>query len=361
MNATTELHALGQSLWLDNITRDLLDSGTLHRYISDYAVTGLTSNPTIFDQAISDTKDYDEAIEQKVKNGKSGEDLFFELAIEDLKRAAALLLPAHAATGGMDGWVSLEVSPLLADDAQATVEAAKRLHASAACANLFIKIPGTPAGLQAIEEAIFAGVPVNVTLLFSREQYAAAADAYWRGIQRRIDGGLDAKVHSVASIFVSRWDKAILKKASPELLNRLGLAIAKRTYKAYCDRLASPEWKKFADAGALTQRLLWASTSTKDPHIPETYYVEHLAAPNTINTMPEQTLKALAAFDGSLTSMQEDGGDAEVVLSEFAKAGFDVDALADQLQVEGAESFTKSWTGLMEMIESKSGTAKRSR
>lgn len=360
MNATTELHALGQSLWLDNITRELLNSGTLQSYISDYAVTGLTSNPTIFYQAISDTADYDATIQQKVKEGKSRETLFFELAIEDLKRAAALLRPVHAATGGVDGWVSLEVSPLLANDAAATIETAKRLHASADCQNLFIKIPGTLAGLQAIEETIFAGVPVNVTLLFSREQYVAAADAYCRGIQRRIDANLDPKVNSVASIFISRWDKAIMKKATPELRNRLGVAIAGRTYQAYCERLASPQWKKFADAGALTQRLLWASTGTKDPEIPETYYLENLAAPNTINTMPEQALHALAEHDVSLSPMQEDGGNAEAVLSNFAKAGFDVDALAAQLQLEGAASFTKSWTDLMAMIVSKSESAKQS-
>ena len=360
MKATTQLHALGQSLWLDNITRDLLNSGTLQGYINDDAVTGLTSNPTIFDQAIGGTADYDAAIQQKVKQGKSAEVLFFELAIEDLKRAAALLRPVHSATSGVDGWVSLEVSPLLANDAAATIAAAKRLHASADCPNLFIKIPGTPAGLQAIEETIFSGVPVNVTLLFSREQYVAAADAYWRGIQRRIDAKLDPKVNSVASIFISRWDKAIMKNASPALQNRLGVAIGRRTYAAYCARLASPQWKKFADAGALTQRLLWASTGTKDPQISETWYVENLAAPNTINTMPEKTLHALAKYDKSLIAMAADGGDAEAVLSEFAKAGIDVDVLAAQLQVEGAESFTKSWTDLLALIAAKSEAAKQS-
>lgn len=354
MKATTALHALGQSLWLDNITRGLLDSGTLQRYIDDDAVTGLTSNPTIFFQAIGDTADYDASIRQKVAEGKSGEALFFELAIQDLKRAAALLHPEYTATDGVDGWVSLEVSPLLANDASATVATARRLHASADCPNLFIKIPGTPAGLQAIEETIFAGVPVNVTLLFSCEQYVAAADAYWRGIERRIDAGLDPKINSVASIFVSRWDKAIMGKVAPALHNRLGVAIAKRTYRAYCERLASPRWQKFADAGALTQRLLWASTGTKDPQIPETYYVENLAAPNTINTMPEQTLHALAAFDKSLSAMPQDGGDAEAVLRDFAGAGIDVVALATQLQREGAQSFIKSWNDLLAMIISKS-------
>ncbi len=359
MKATTQLHTLGQSLWLDNITRGLLNSGGMQRYIDNYAVTGLTSNPTIFEKAISGTADYDDAIRQKTKEGKSGESLFFELAIQDLKQAAALFLPAHQATDGMDGWVSLEVSPLLVNDAAATIEAAKRLHASADCENLFIKIPGTPAGVQAIEESIFAGVPVNVTLLFSREQYIAAADAYWRGIQRRIDANLDPKVHSVASIFISRWDKAIMTKAPLELRNRLGVAIAQRAYKAYCERLASPQSKKFADAGALTQRLLWASTGTKDPQISETFYIENLAAPNTINTIPEQTLHALAESGKSFSAMAENGGNAEAVLSDFAKAGFDVDALATELQVEGAESFTKSWDDLLTMIASKSGSANR--
>jgi transaldolase len=359
MKTTATLQALGQSLWLDNITRELLDSGTLQRYISDFSVTGLTSNPTIFDQAIGGTADYDATIQQKAKERKSAETLFFELAIEDLKRAAGLLRPVHATTSGVDGWVSLEVSPLLANDAAGTIAAAKRLHASADCPNLFIKIPGTPAGLQAIEETIFSGVPVNVTLLFSREQYVAAADAYGRGIARRIEADLDPKVNSVASIFISRWDKAIMKRAPSALRNRLGLAIAKRTYKAYCERLTSLQAKQFAAAGGLTQRLLWASTGTKDPDIPETYYLTSLAAPNTINTMPEQALKALAAYGAPLTTMREDGGDAEAVLGEFADAGFDVDAIAAQLQLEGAAKFTKSWTDLLALIASKSDTANR--
>ena len=359
MKTTATLQALGQSLWLDNITRELLDSGTLQRYISDFSITGLTSNPTIFDQAMGGTADYDATIRQKAKEGKSAENLFFELAIEDLRRAAALLRPVHATTNGVDGWVSLEVSPLLANDAAGTIAAAKRLYASADCPNLFIKIPGTPAGLQAIEETIFSGVPVNVTLLFSREQYVAAADAYSRGIARRIEADLDPKVISVASIFVSRWDKAIMEKAPPALRNRLGVAIGKRTYKAYCERLASSQAKQFAAAGGLTQRLLWASTGAKDPSIPETYYLTNLAAPNTINTMPEQALKALADFHQPLTTMPENGGDAEAVLGEFADAGFDVDALAAQLQLEGAASFTKSWTDLLALIASKSATAHR--
>lgn len=355
MKATTKLHKLGQSLWLDNITRELLNSGTLQRYITQFSVTGLTSNPTIFDKAIRNTNAYDDAIQQKVKDGKSGEALFFELALEDLTQAAALFRPIHDATGGVDGWVSLEVSPLLSDNAAGTVEAARQLHASAQCPNLFIKIPGTSAGIHAIEESIFAGVPVNVTLLFSRTQYIAAADAYWRGIQRRIDAGLDPKINSVASIFISRWDKAVMSTVPASLHNRLGVAIAKQAYKAYCERLASPDWRKFTDAGALTQRLLWASTGAKDPRISETYYIEALAAPNTINTMPEIALQAFATHDDSIHAMQKDGGDAESVLADFAKAGIDVVALAAQLQAEGAQSFTKSWTEMLAVIASKSG------
>ncbi|UHL64838.1 transaldolase [Paralcaligenes sp. KSB-10] len=354
MKATTQLHELGQSLWLDNITRELLNSGTLQRYCSEFSITGLTSNPTIFDQAIRNTAAYDEAIQQKVKEGKSGETLFFELALEDLTRAAALFRPAYDASNGIDGWVSLEVSPLLADDAAGTIEEARRLHAQAHCPNLFIKIPGTAAGIHAIEESIFAGIPINVTLLFSREQYIAAADAYWRGIQRRIDTGLDPKVNSVASIFVSRWDKAVIDKVPPELRNRLGVAIARRSYKTYCERFASEEWRKLAKAGALPQRLLWASTGTKDPQFPDTFYIEALAAPNTINTMPENTLHAFAEHGELAGAMQEDGGDAESVLAKFSQAGVDVTALAAQLQTEGAQSFSKSWSDLMAVLASKS-------
>ncbi|WP_211451368.1 transaldolase [Collimonas antrihumi] len=354
MNATTQLHAFGQSLWLDNITRELLDSGTLQRYCVDFSVTGLTSNPTIFERAIRNTKAYDQAIHSKTKEGKSGEALFFELAIDDLKRAAALFRPAFETSDGVDGWVSLEVSPLLANDTAGTIEAAKRLHALADCPNLFIKIPGNEAGVPAIEEAIFAGVPVNVTLLFSREQYIAAADAYWRGIQRRIGAGLDPKVNSVASIFVSRWDKAVAGKISGELNNRLGLAISGQIYKTYRERLASADAHRFALAGALSQRLLWASTGSKDPQISETYYIEALAAPHTVNTMPEKTLHALAQLGGLNGVMHEDGGDAEQVLTAFALADVDIVAIAVQLQLEGAQSFSKSWHDLLTLIAEKS-------
>lgn len=354
MNAPEQLHKLGQSLWLDNITRGLLVNGTLRDYVRDFAVTGLTSNPTIFDQAMRNTSFYDEAIRQKAAEGKTGEAIFFELALEDLTRAADLFRPIHEATAGVDGWVSLEVSPLLAHDAAGTIDEASRLHARAQRANLFIKIPGTSAGLFAIEESIFAGVPVNVTLLFSCEQYLAAAAAFQRGIERRIGAGLDPKVASVASIFVSRWDVAVKEQVPADLRNHLGVAIAGRTYLAYRELLALPRWRKLAEAGAQPQRLLWASTGTKDPTAPDTLYVEALAAPNTINTIPEKTLLAFADHGSVGSSMPVDGGDAEKVLGAFAQAGVDDAALAIQLQREGTESFGKSWSDLMAVIASKS-------
>ena len=360
MNATQQLHELGQSLWLDNITRGLLASGTLQRYLHDFAVTGLTSNPTIFDLAIRGTNFYDEAIQKKAAAGKSGEALFFDLALEDLTQAADLFRPIHQATAGVDGWVSLEVSPLLASDAAGTVREAAQLHARAARPNLFIKIPGTPAGVIAIEESIFAGVPVNVTLLFSREQYLAAAGAYMRGIERRIAAGRDPKVGSVASIFVSRWDVAVKDQVPEALRNRLGIAIAQRSYRAYRELLVSSRWRTLADAGAQPQRLLWASTGTKDPAAPDTLYLEALAAPDTINTIPEKTLLAFADHGVVNTDMAADGGDAQEVLAAFAQAGVDEAALATRLQREGAESFSKSWSDLMAVIASKSATLVKS-
>ncbi len=354
MKATQALHDLGQSLWLDNITRDLLDAGTLKHYIDDFSVTGLTSNPTIFDQAIKKSASYDTAIQQKLGEGKSGEALFFELALEDLTRAADLFRPVHDQTKGVDGWVSLEVSPLLAYDTASTLTAAKQLHARAARPNLFIKIPGTPQGLPAIEEAIFAGVSVNVTLLFSREHYLAAAEAYLRGIERRIAAGLDTKIGSVASIFISRWDVAVAGKVPDNLRDKLGIAIAGRAYKAYVDLLASPRWQAIVKAGYNPQRLLWASTGTKDPRASDILYIKALAAPNTVNTMPEPTLKAFADHGELGQVMPRDGGDCEDVIAEFAKTGVDVDALAAQLQAEGAKAFSDSWNELMKVIESKS-------
>ena len=354
MNKAQELHDLGQSLWLDNITREILDNGTLRRYINEFSVTGLTSNPTIFDEAIGNTAAYDQGIRDKAKAGKSGEALFMELALEDLRRAADLFRPVFDATDGIDGWVSMEVSPLLANDTAGSIAAAAHIHGQAERPNLYVKIPGTPAGGPAIEESIFNGIPINVTLLFSREQYVAAAEAYLRGIERRIAAGRDPGVASVASLFVSRWDKAVADKVPPELRNRLGIAIGGRTYRAYRELLASPRWEKLAAAGARPQRLLWASTGTKDPKASDTLYVEALAAPDTIDTMPEKTLRAFAEHGELKSVMAEDGGDAEAVLAKFAKAGIDTDALALQLQRDGAQAFAKSWEELMTRIADKS-------
>ena len=353
-NSTQKLHELGQSLWLDNITREIVQDGTLQSYINQLSVTGLTSNPTIYDNAIGGGRWYDDAIQAKTVAGLSGEAIFFELATEDLTQAADLFRPVHQATGGTDGWVSLEVSPLLAHDTGSTIAQARALHQQAARHNLFIKIPGTPEGLPAIEETIFAGVPVNVTLLFSREQYLAAAAAYQRGISRRLAAGLDHAVGSVASRFVSRWDKAVQDKVPPALRGKLGIAIAGRTYRAYRELLHSTSWRQLAGAGARRQRLLWASTGTKDPLLSDVLYIEALAAPDTINTMPDATLHAFADHGEVRGPMAEDGGDAEAVLEEFGRAKVDVAALAETLQREGAEAFAKSWKALLERIAAKS-------
>jgi transaldolase len=359
MKATQILHDLGQSLWLDNITRDLLKSGTLKRYIHDLSVTGLTSNPTIFDHAIRNSTAYDKAILQKVEAGKSGEELFFELALEDLTQAADLFGPIHQRTCGVDGWVSLEVSPLLAHDTKTTLAEAKELHARAKLPNLFIKIPGTAEGLPAIEEAIFAGVPVNVTLLFSAEHYLAAAAAYLRGIERRISAGLSPDVGSVASLFISRWDSAVMGKTPDALKNRLGIAIGKRAYKGYCQLLASTPWKRIFNAGARPQRLLFASTGTKDPKASDVLYIKELAAPLTINTMPEATLKAFAEHGEVKEVLPDDGGDCELVLAQFAAADINLTALAAKLQDDGASSFVKSWNDLMAVIVAKSAALQK--
>ena len=356
MNATQRLHNLGQSLWLDNITRDLLNNGTLGRYIHEFSVTGLTSNPTIFDYAIKNSSSYDAAIRPKLDQGESGESLFFELALEDLMRAADLFRPVFDRTNGVDGWVSLEVSPLLAHDPVSTLAAAKSLHARAGRPNLLIKIPGTKEGLPAIEEAIFAGIPVNVTLLFSPAQYLAAAEAYVRGIERRLEAGLRPDIGSVASVFVSRWDGAVAGKVPTALNNKLGIAMAKRTYKVYRELLSSPRWERVYNAGARPQRLLWASTGTKDPKLSDVLYVKALAAPFTVNTMSEGTLKALADHGELGEIMSADGGDCEAVLDQFAAAGIDSDELAAKLQDDGAKSFVSSWNDLMDVIASKSAT-----
>jgi transaldolase len=359
MKATKLLHNLGQSLWLDNITRDLLDSGTLKRYIDELSVTGLTSNPTIFDHAIKSSRAYDTAIRVRLAQGKSGEPLFFELALKDIGRAADLFRPTFDQTHGMDGWVSLEVSPVLAYDAASTLAAAKELRARAARPNVFIKIPGTKESLPAIEEAIFAGVPVNVTLLFSREQHLAAADAFMRGVERRIAAGLEPDVASVASVFVSRWDGAVAGKVPATLNNRLGIAMANRAYKAYRELLGSPRWQRAFNAGARPQRLLWASTGAKDPKASDVLYIKALAAPFTVNTMPEATLLALADHGELGSIMSPDGGDCETVLSQFRQAGIDLEALAAQLQGEGAKAFVKSWEELLAVIASKSDALKK--
>ncbi len=359
MKATRQLHDAGQSLWLDNITRSLLTGGTLSRYIGELSVTGLTSNPTIFDHAIKNSHDYDAAIREKTAMGLSGEELFFELALEDLTRAADLFRPIHSATNGVDGWVSLEVSPTLAYDTSSTVGAARDLHARAGRPNLFIKIPGTAEGVPAIEEAIFAGVPVNVTLLFSREHYVAAAEAYIRGIERRVAAGLNPHVGSVASVFVSRWDSAVADKVPAELKGRLGIAMAQRTYKAYRDLLASDRWLRLLNVGARSQRLLWASTGTKDPKASDVLYVKSLAAPHSVNTMPEKTLLALADHGEIGAMLPHDGGDAEEILDRFAKAGVDLNALAAELQRDGAAAFVASWKELLACLVDKSQTLKK--
>jgi transaldolase len=353
MTATADLHARGQSLWLDNITRTMLDDGTIQGYVDRYSVTGLTSNPSIFDHAISSGA-YDDAIREKSGAGLSGEDLFFELAIEDLRRASDLFRDVHRRTDGVDGWVSLEVSPELAYDTDATVAAARDLHRRADRPNLFIKIPGTEQGLPAIEECIAVGVPVNVTLLFDAAQYTAAADAYLRGIERRVDAGLDPTVGSVASVFMSRWDKAVADRVPAELRDRLALAVGGATYRAYRELQASERWQRLEGQGARLQRLLWASTSTKDPAAPDTLYVAGLAAPRTVNTMPDSTLEAFFDHGEVGEMMAADGGDCDEVLARFGDAGVDVTALAATLQTEGATSFVDSWNELMARIESQS-------
>jgi transaldolase len=353
MNAATRLHDAGQSLWLDNITRALLTGGTLAHYIADLAVTGLTSNPTIFDKAIEGSADYDDAIRAGHADGQPGEEIFFALALDDLTRAAALLRPVWDATSGVDGWVSLEVSPRLARDTASTVKEAKTLHERAATPNLFIKVPGTPEGIPAIEELVFAGVSVNVTLLFSREHYLAAAEAYLRGLERRRDAGLELAVGSVASVFISRWDKAVAGTLPDDLADTLGVAVAGRTYKAYRDLVASDRWQALAAAGAQPQRLLWASTGTKDPVLSDTFYIHALASELTINTMPEGTLIAFADHGDVGDLMPADGGDAEAVLARLAGAGVDVDAVAAQLQSEGADAFVDSWDSLLRCIDGK--------
>lgn len=353
MSKLHDLHQLGQSLWLDNISRAILDDGTMKEYVDEFEITGLTSNPSIFDKAISGSDAYDKAISDQAKSAKSPEALFIELALEDLRRAAELFKPVFNRSKTMDGWVSMEVSPLLAADTKGSIAAARQIHDQAATENLLVKIPGTPEGVPAIEESIFNGIPINVTLLFSAEQYLASAHAYLRGIERRIEAGRDPVVRSVASLFVSRWDKASEDELPEELHNKLGIAIAQRTYRAYRELLASPRWTKLVDAGAQPQRLLWASTGTKDPKASDTLYIEALAAPDTINTIPEKTLRAFADHGKVGAPMAEDGDDCETMLKKMSEAGVDIDALAKRLQKEGAESFVESWNHLLEGVADK--------
>ncbi|MEO7067686.1 MAG: transaldolase [Rhodanobacter sp.] len=360
MKATQQLHNLGQSLWLDNITRALLNDGTLARYIAEYSVTGLTSNPSIFDAAMGDGDAYDAGIQEKTQQGMTGEKLFIELALEDLRRAADLFRPTFDATHHVDGWVSMEVSPLLAADTAGSIAAAKQIHQQAQRDNLFVKIPGTPEGVPAIEEAIFSGVPINVTLLFSSAQYQAVADAYIRGLERRQAAGLDVKVASVASLFVSRWDVASNPQLPVELHNKLGIAVAQQTYRAYRAMLASPRWKKLADAGAAPQRLLWASTGTKDKTASDTLYVTTLAAPDTIDTIPEKTLHAMADHGELHGVMATDGAAGDAMCEKISKAGVDIDALANKLQKDGASAFVKSWAQLLQRIADKAAALKQS-
>jgi transaldolase len=353
MNPTKRLHDLGQSLWVDNIDRDMLASGTLRGYIDELSVTGLTSNPTIFDNAIGKGESYDDSIRKLHDDGLSEEDLFFALALEDLREAADLFVAVHERTDGVDGWVSLEVSPRIADDTEATIEQAQRLHIESRRNNIFIKIPGTMAGGKAIEESIHAAIPINVTLLFSTEHYLAAAEAYMRGIERRIEDGEDPDVPSVASLFISRWDKAVADEAPDELRSKLGIAVAQRTYRAYRELLDSDRWQRLENEGARPQRLLWASTGTKDPEASDVLYVEALAAPLTINTMPDKTLLAFADHGEVGDHLSADGGDSEQVLAAYNEAGIDTDALATRLQEEGAEAFVKSWEELLGTIDEK--------
>ena len=357
MSTIQYLRELGQSLWLDSISRQMLDDGRLRRYVDEFGVTGLTSNPTIFDEAIGSGA-YDEDIARKSREGKSGEALFTELALADLRRAAELFRPAFERTAGVDGWVSMELSPLLAADTAGSVRAAARIHEAAAIPNLFVKIPGTPEGVPAIEESIFQGVPINVTLLFSPLQTLAAANAYLRGIERRIAAGRAPQIASVLSLFVSRWDKAVADQVPEDLHNRLGIAIALRTYLAFLELYASPRWQELAAAGARPQRMLWASTGTKDPKAPESLYAEAFAAPDTIDTLPEKTLLALSKIDALPPPMPTDGGDSEYTLADFSRAGIDIDALALRLQREGAEAFVKSWRNLMKRIDDKGAALK---
>ena len=354
MNENTKnLHQLGVSIWLDNITREMLDNGILKNYIDDFCITGLTSNPSIFEAAIAKTSYYDETIRSYTHPGLSHEEVFFKLAIEDIRRAADLFIPVYQKTNGLDGFVSIEVSPLLAYDAENTIRSARDIFSRVGRPNVFIKIPGTPEGLPAIEKVIAEGIPVNVTLLFSAEQYSAAAEAVLKGIETRIEKGLDPCVNSVASVFVSRWDKAVAAKAPAELLNKLGIAVMQKTYSAYLDFLRSPRVQRLMNFGVFPQRLLWASTGTKDPNASDILYVKNLAAPYTVNTIPENTLMAYADHGEEGELLNGDASSADKIIGQFRELSVDYFTLAEQLQAEGADAFKKSWDNLIRSIADK--------
>jgi transaldolase len=354
MNQNTQkLCGQGVSLWLDNLTREMLDNGVLTNYITDLSVTGLTSNPSIFEAAIAKTDYYDKAISKISYSGLSDEDVFFSLAIKDIHRAADLFLPVYQKTNGLDGFVSIEVSPLLAYDTENTIKAAKEIHRKVNRPNAFIKIPGTPQGLPAIEMAIAAGIPVNVTLLFSAEQYLAAAEAYLRGIEARINKGLNPDIRSVASVFVSRWDKAVADTSPLELRNKLGIAIMQKTFQVYCQFLSSQKVKRVMNFGVFPQRLLWASTGTKDPNASDILYVKNLVAPYTVNTIPEKTLLAFADHGETGEPLTGDTKSADQIISQFEALSVNYQQLAVQLQKEGAEAFNQSWGNLLKAINYK--------
>jgi len=353
MKKTKSLALAGQSVWIDDITRPMLTEGTLARYISEYGVTGLTSNPTIYSKAVAQGHHYDDIILAGARPGRTDEEIFYDLALRDLGEAADLFRDIYLRTDGVDGFVSLEVSPLLSDDAKASVYWATELHRRAARPNLFIKIPGTTAGLVAIEESIFAGIPVNVTLLFSAEQYRSAAEAYLRGIERRIDAGLSTDVPSVASLFVSRWDVAANPGLPPELKNRLGIAVSRKAYALSLELHSSARWRRAMNFGMRPQRLLFGSTSTKDPSASDTLYVSSLVAPYTVDTIPEKTLLAFADHGELGRQCDRDTGEADTILTRVRASGVDVNALAARLQREGTESFDKSWRELLASIQSR--------
>jgi transaldolase len=357
VNPARQLHEAGQSLWLDSINRAMLGSGDLARYVDQLAVTGLTSNPTILGHAMAASHDYEGSLRALLAQGVSGpQDLVYAAAFEDLGQAANLFRPAWQASGGEDGYVSVEVPPDLAYDAPATVALARHLHAMAGFPNLLVKVPGTPQGLTVLEELVDAGIGVNVTLLFSDTHYLRTAEAYMRALERRLARGEDLAVPSVASVFVSRWDKAADSLLPKPLHGRLGVAMAQKVYSSYQSLLASDRWRDLEAGGARPQRVLWASTSAKDPALPDTYYVEKLASPGTINTMPEKTLIAFADHGTVGEMLRDDYASGEETVAEVAAKGVDVDALGESLQRQGARAFSADWSALLDAIAAKASS-----